>query len=81
MSEFLSFSPIIRPYTVSWYSRVGGVPGLPQGMFPIARDAGDYLICLDFNKPSIAVEIFDPSSGKTYFAASNFDKFIGSWSE
>ncbi|WP_258306528.1 SMI1/KNR4 family protein [Pseudomonas prosekii] len=50
-------------------------------MIPIARDASGYLICLNFNTPSVAVEIFDPNSSKTDFVANNFDDFVNSWTE
>lgn len=81
ISEFFSFSPDATPYTISWYLGAGTPPGLPNGMVPIARDAGGYLVCLNFKVPSIAVEIFDPSSGSTYFVASDFDEFVNLWSE
>jgi hypothetical protein len=81
ISEFFSFSPDVTPYTISWYSGAGKPPGLPKGMVPIARDAGGYLVCLNFKTPSITVELFDPSSSSTYFVASNFDDFVNLWSE
>lgn len=81
ISEFFSFSPDATPYTISWYSGAGKPPGLPNGLVPIARDAGGYLVCLNFNTPSITVEIFDPNSSKIHLVANNFDDFIGLWSE
>ncbi|WP_149086343.1 SMI1/KNR4 family protein [Pseudomonas prosekii] len=81
ISEFFSFSPDVAPYTISWYSGAGTPPGLPKQMIPIARDASGYLICLNFNTPSVAVEIFDPNSSKTDFVANNFDDFVNSWTE
>jgi hypothetical protein len=81
ISEFFSFSPDATPYTVPWYLGAGKPPGLPDGMIPIARDAGSYLICLNFNTPTITVEIFDPNSRKTYFIANDFYDFVSSWSE
>lgn len=81
ISEFFSFSPDATPYTISWYLGAGKPPGLPNGMVPIARDAGGYLICLNFKTSSTTVEIFDPNSGRTYFVASNFDDFVNLWSE
>ena len=50
-------------------------------MIPIARDAGGYLICLNFNTPTVDVEIFNPNSSKTDFVANNFDDFVNSWTE
>ncbi|WP_412071260.1 SMI1/KNR4 family protein [Pseudomonas fluorescens] len=50
-------------------------------IIPIARDAGGYLICLNFNIPSISVEIFNQHSNKTYFIANNFDDFVNLWTE
>ncbi|WP_241173212.1 SMI1/KNR4 family protein [Pseudomonas chlororaphis] len=81
ISEFFSFSPDATPYTISWYSGAGKPLGLPDGMIPIARDAGGYLVCLNFKTPSISVEVFDPNSSSTYFVASNFDDFVRAWSE
>ncbi|WP_347900728.1 SMI1/KNR4 family protein [Pseudomonas purpurea] len=79
ISEFFSFSPDVRPYTVSWYSRAGGVPGLPVRLVPIARDAGGCLICLNFDVHPVAVEAFDPGSKSSCFIASHFDDFVGLW--
>lgn len=81
ISEFFSFSPDVTPYTISWYLGAGKPPGLPQEMDPVAREAGGYLVCLNFKTSSIAVEIFDPSSGEAFFVASNFDEFVCSWSD
>lgn len=81
ISEFFSFSPDVTPYTISWFSGAGKPTGLPKGMVPIARDAGGYLVCLNFKTPSITVEIFDPNSSSIYFAANNFDDFVNLWSE
>jgi hypothetical protein len=81
ISEFFSFSPDVAPYTISWYSAAGKPPGLLKQIIPIARDAGGYLICLNFNIPSISVEIFNQHSNKTYFIANNFDDFVNLWTE
>jgi hypothetical protein len=81
ISEFFEFSPDIRPYTIAWYVRAGGTAGLPAGIVPIARDAGDYLVCFNFNRPSITVEIFDPNSSSLYFVANSFEEFAGLWTE
>ncbi|WP_149086339.1 SMI1/KNR4 family protein [Pseudomonas prosekii] len=56
MSEFFFFSPDVAPYTISWYSGAGKPPGLPKQMIPIARDAGGYLIALNFNTPMVALK-------------------------
>lgn len=81
ISEFFSFSPDKVPYTISWYSGPGAPPGLPKGMIPVARDAGGFLICLNFKTESISVEIFDPNSNNIYFVANSFDEFVELWSE
>lgn len=57
ISEFFSFSPDVTPYTISWYLGAGKPPGRPQEMVPVAREAGGYLVCLNFKTSSIAVEI------------------------
>lgn len=81
ISEFFSFSSDKVPYTISWYSGPGAPPGLPKGMIPVARDAGGFLICLNFKTESTPVEIFDPNSNNIYFVANSFDEFVELWSE
>ncbi|MFJ2494564.1 SMI1/KNR4 family protein [Pseudomonas iridis] len=81
ISEFFQFSADVTPYTILWNLEAGSRPGLPKGMVPIARDAGGKLVYLNLNTHSIAIEIFDPASSKTHVTASNFDEFIGLWSE
>lgn len=81
ISEFFSLLPNESQYTVSWYSGKGKPPNLPKDFVPIARDAGSYLICLNFKNPSVSVEIFDPNSNETFFVADNFDDFVNMWSE
>lgn len=81
ISDFFEFSDEVTPYTTSWYARPGGVPNLPDGFIPIARDAGDWLICLDFNKSPASVVVFDPTSHKSFFVANSFDAFVSLWHE
>ncbi|WP_080932047.1 SMI1/KNR4 family protein [Pseudomonas fluorescens] len=81
ISEFFSFSPVVTPYTITWYLGAGRPLGLPKGMVPIARDAGGYLVCLNFKTFSITVEIFDTNSRNVYFIANSFDDFVNLWSE
>ncbi|MGY2293748.1 SMI1/KNR4 family protein [Pseudomonas sp. SDO528_S397] len=81
ISDFFSFSAQQSPYSISWYLGLGGPPGLPKGRVPIARDAGGYLICLNFNTVSVSVEIFVPDSERTYFVANSFDEFVKLWYE
>lgn len=78
ISEFFSFSPVLKAGTIVWHTRVAG---LPTGWVAIARDAGDCLICLNFNTRSTPVEMFDPESGSTGFVANSFDDFVGLWRE
>lgn len=52
------------------------IPGLPEKVIPIARDPGDWLICLDMRDHSGAVVIFDPDSGRVYFVTESFEKFL-----
>ncbi|MGF6109080.1 SMI1/KNR4 family protein [Pseudomonas frederiksbergensis] len=78
ISEFFSFSPVLKAGTIVWHTRVAG---LPTGWVAIARDAGDYLICLNFNTRSTTVEMFDPESGSTGFVANSFNDFVGLWRE
>ncbi|MBP5954591.1 SMI1/KNR4 family protein [Pseudomonas anatoliensis] len=81
ISEFFSFSPDVASHTILWYSGAGKPLGIPKQMIPIARDAGGYLVCLNFNTSSVAVEIFDPNSSKVNFVANNFSDFVNLWSE
>ncbi|PXX33722.1 SMI1/KNR4 family protein [Undibacterium pigrum] len=81
ISEFFEFSDELRPFTVMWYTRPNGVPNLPERYIPIARDAGDYLICLNFNISPPAVEIFDPASHQFNFIAHSFSQFVSLWHE
>ncbi|WP_099236294.1 SMI1/KNR4 family protein [Pseudomonas sp. ICMP 460] len=81
VSEFFSFSSEVTPHTISWYIGPGRPPKLPNGMIPIARDAGGVLICLNFETTNVAVEVFDPTSKKSHTASNDFDDFINSWQE
>lgn len=80
ISEFFKFSEQVEPYTISWYLKKG-IEGMPEGIVPIARDAGDYLICLDFSEPIVGVKLFNPNDSKIYHIANNFDEFLESLSE
>ncbi|MEN5092258.1 SMI1/KNR4 family protein [Pseudomonas protegens] len=79
LSEFFDFSLNNQPWTLLWYASPGRVPGLAAGCLPIARDAGGLLICLDFNSPGVAVEVFDPESAGRYPVAADFQAFVELW--
>ncbi|WP_178125939.1 SMI1/KNR4 family protein [Pseudomonas sp. Fl5BN2] len=79
ISEFFDFSLGNEPWTLLWYASAGRVPGLAKGCLPIARDAGGLLICLDFNSPNVAVEVFDPDSASRYPVAPDFKAFVELW--
>lgn len=79
ISEFFEFGLSNQPWTLLWYASPGRVPGLPAGCLPIARDAGGLLICLDFNSPQVAVEIFDPENASRYPVAADFKAFVERW--
>ncbi|MDD2893357.1 MAG: SMI1/KNR4 family protein [Halothiobacillaceae bacterium] len=81
ISEFFEFSDEVRPYTITWYTRPGGLTNLPDRFVPIARDAGDYLICLDFNKSPASIVVFDPISQQSFFVANSFGEFVSLWHE
>jgi SMI1-KNR4 cell-wall len=81
ISDFFEFSEQIKPNTISWYVRPGGFPFLSSGYIPIARDAGDFLICLNFNKTPASVEIIDPTTHKSSLIADSFDQFVSLWHE
>ncbi len=79
ISEFFAFSLNDAPWTLPWYASPGRVPGLAAGCLAIARDAGGLLVCLDFNSPRVAVEIFDPDSANRYPVAADFQAFVELW--
>ncbi|PUA42988.1 SMI1/KNR4 family protein [Pseudomonas protegens] len=79
ISEFFEFGLSNQPWSLLWYASPGRVPGLPAGCLPIARDAGGLLICLDFNSPGVAVEVFDPDSSRRYPVAPDFKAFVELW--
>ncbi len=79
ISEFFEFSLNNQPWTLLWYASPDRVPGLAAGCLPIARDAGGLLICLDFNSPCVAVEVFDPDTGCRYPVAADFPAFVELW--
>ncbi|MFZ6775944.1 SMI1/KNR4 family protein [Undibacterium sp. Ji83W] len=81
ISEFFEFTDEVRQFTISWYARPHGVFNLPERFIPIARDAGAYLICLNFDKSSPTVDIFDPASGQSLFVARSFSEFVSCWHE
>ena len=77
ISEFFTFSAETRPDSLLWYAQ--RVQGLPAGYRPIARDAGGWLICLDFNSPSVAVELFATDSQSSHWVAPYFEAFVQLW--
>ncbi|NMY69981.1 SMI1/KNR4 family protein [Pseudomonas sp. WS 5414] len=79
ISEFFEFGLDNQPWSLLWYASLGRVPGLAAGCLPIARDAGGLLICLDFNSPRVAVEVFDPESARRYPVAADFKAFVELW--
>lgn len=81
ISEFFEFSSEIHPYTIAWYARANAIDGLPNKIIPIARDAGDYLVCFDFNEATPCVVIFDPNSKIISHVADDFESFVRSWHE
>jgi hypothetical protein len=64
-----------NPYSVLSYLKAR-IPGLPENVMPIARDPGDWLICLDLRDHSGAVVIFDPDFGRVYSVTESFEKFL-----
>ncbi|MFC4161923.1 SMI1/KNR4 family protein [Chitinimonas lacunae] len=81
ISEFFEFSPDVRPYTVAWYARPNAIQGLPKNILPIARDAGDYLICFNYNTPNYEICIYDSTERVLKHVADNFDEFVRLWHE
>ncbi|MDP1977641.1 SMI1/KNR4 family protein [Undibacterium sp.] len=81
ISEFFEFSDELRPPTIMWYARPQGVSNLPERYIPIARDAGDYMICLNFNSSPPTVEILDPATHQLSLIAPSFSQFVRLWHE
>jgi hypothetical protein len=81
VSEFFSLTPSATHCSVLWYSMAGIVPGLPEKMIPIAREAGGQLICLDFRQGCDGVALFDGLSHDVYSIANTFDAFVQLWEE
>lgn len=79
ISEFFEFSQKNQPYTVCWYLDPNRNLGLPDKFLPFARDAGDQLMCLDYNFTPPTVELFKPQSKERFFVADNFEDFVKLW--
>ena len=63
ISEFFIFR-LMWPRTPYHGTHLAGKHQSFKKKIHIARDARGYLICLNFNTPSVAIEIFDPNSRK-----------------
>jgi len=81
VSEFFTFLPTPAPYSVLWYSRPNCIDGLPEKFLPIARDAGAYLICLNFEIEPASIEAFDTNSKAIFYISDSFEAFVNLWSE
>lgn len=79
ISEFFDCFPYIEPYTILWYKN--SFLDIPKEIVPVARDAGDYLICLDFNHSPAHVVIFNPIEKNFLKVANSFEEFVGLWHE
>lgn len=77
ISEFFKFTDEEEQYSILWYQQPSRID-LPVNLIAIARDAGDYLICLDFNSPNIPVKLYIPNKKDLLSVADNFEKFISS---
>lgn len=79
ISEFFKFTAQAEPYSLLWYATGQRVARLAPGLIPIARDAGDQLVCLNTTGAAITVALFAPDSGHTYPVAADFQQFVEQW--
>lgn len=75
ISEFFKFTDKEEQYSILWYKNPNRID-IPNNFIPIARDAGDYLICLDFNLESVPVKLFVPGENLVFDVANSFELFI-----
>lgn len=79
ISEFFKFTNKEELYSLLWYQ--SNSIQLPKKLIPIGRDAGDYLICLDFNTQAPTVKLYIPNEKKLVDIADSFKEFIFSLEE
>lgn len=80
ISEFFKFTDDEEQYSILWYQQPDRID-LPANLVAIARDAGDYLICLDFNSPHAPVKLYIPNEKTLLAVADSFEEFISSLQE
>lgn len=81
VSEFFAATETSEPQSVLWYSKPHKIEGLPLQSVPIARDAGGYIIYLNFQRQPASIELIDPNSRSIFHIANSFDEFITLWQE
>lgn len=76
ISEFFSATadPDV-PYGLAWYWK-NRPTGLDSCYLPIARDGGDWLVCLDLRNVRGAVVLFDSTAGRVLPVAEDFESFL-----
>lgn len=75
ISDFLTFSDADSTDSVLFVRR--NHADLPHGVVPFARDAGDWLVCLDYSLGDAArIVLFKPETGQLAHVADSFDDFI-----
>lgn len=74
VSEFLKFSD--RQDELNGILRYASAANVPSGIVPIARDAGDYLICIDARSGGDEIILIDPNSHRTWRVAETFAAFL-----
>ena len=75
ISEFFKFSDDEEQYSILWYYKCN-IPELPKNIIPIARDAGDYLICLDYRDTDVPVVFYDTNEHKVHKISENFSSLF-----
>ena len=80
VSEFLQFTDD-ESETFGILNHKPTAMGLPGNTIPIARDAGDFLICLTLTGGRDSVVLFDPNEKVLVQIADSFEEFMDSLSE
>lgn len=75
ISEFFKFTDVEEQYSVLWYQQPGRID-LPTNLVAVARDAGGYLVCLDFNSPDASIKLYIPNEKLLLNIADSFEGFV-----
>jgi hypothetical protein len=79
ISEFFACTPDKEPMSILWYIGENNALDFPDYLVAFARDAGDYLICFNYQTSPPSVVIVSPCDADTQFVAESFEAFIELW--